>query len=57
MTGCAANLLKQCSARTLHSWSGIKIANGEIHEIIDRLYNNKFVQKKFNIRKLGIRIK
>ena len=44
MTGCAAILL-ECGARTIHSWSGIKIANGEIHEIIDRLYNNKFVRK------------
>ena len=44
MTGCAAILL-DCGARTIHSWSGIKIANGEIHEIIDRLYNNKFVRK------------
>lgn len=44
MTGCAAILL-ECGARTIHSWSGIKIANGEIHEIIDRLYNNKFVRR------------
>lgn len=44
MTGCAAILL-DCGARTIHSWSGIKIANGEIHEIIDRLYNNKFVRR------------
>ena len=28
MTGCAAVLLK-CSASTLHSWSGIKLAKGE----------------------------
>ena len=45
MTGCAAILL-ECGARTIHSWSGIKIANGEIHEIIDRLYNNKFEEKR-----------
>ena len=42
LTGCAAILL-DCGARTIHSWSGIKIANGEIYEIVDRLYNNKYV--------------
>lgn len=44
LTGCAAILL-DCGARTIHSWSGIKIANGEIYEIVDRLYNNKYVRK------------
>lgn len=40
MTGCAANLLKQCSARTLHSWSGIKLAKGPNEEIINSVMKN-----------------
>ena len=34
LTGCAAILL-QCNARTIHSWSGIKLANGEFILFID----------------------
>ena len=33
LTGCAAILLN-CNARTLHSWSGIKIAKGSKTEVI-----------------------
>lgn len=40
LTGCAAVLLN-CSARTIHSWSGIGIANGESHEIINKALRNK----------------
>ena len=39
MTGCAANLLN-CNARTLHSWSGIRLAKGSKNEIIDSVLNN-----------------
>jgi ATP-dependent DNA helicase PIF1 len=40
MTGCATVLLN-CGARTLHSWSGIKLANGPKHRIIDKVVKNK----------------
>ena len=40
MTGCAAVLL-ECNAKTLHSWSGIKIANGDKHAIISKVMKNK----------------
>lgn len=39
MTGCAA-LLLTCGARTLHSWSGIKLARGEPSVIISNVYQN-----------------
>ena len=44
LTGCAAILL-QCNARTIHSWSGIKLANGEIEDIVDSIANNKYQRK------------
>jgi ATP-dependent DNA helicase PIF1 len=40
MTGCAAILLN-CSARTLHSWSGIKLAKGPREKIIAGVLRNK----------------
>lgn len=40
MTGCAANLLKHCNARTMHSWSGIKLAKGPNEEIINSVMKN-----------------
>lgn len=42
MTGCAAILLN-CGARTLHSWSGIKIAKGPSEKIIANALRNKSV--------------
>ena len=44
LTGCAAILL-QCNARTIHSWSGIKLANGEIEDIVESIVNNKYQRK------------
>jgi len=44
MTGCAAILL-QCNAKTIHSWSGIKLANGEIEDIVESISNNKWLRK------------
>jgi len=44
MTGCASVLLK-CNARTLHSWSGIKLARGPIDQIIGGIQYNKSVVK------------
>jgi len=40
MTGCAAILLG-CNAKTLHSWSGIKLANGDPNAIVARVLKNK----------------
>ena len=40
MTGCAAVLLN-CNARTLHSWSGIKLAKGASKLVIDSVLKNK----------------
>lgn len=44
MTGCAAILLN-CQARTLHSWSGIKLAKGPAESIISAVLRNKNVMK------------
>ena len=40
MTGCAAILLN-CNARTLHSWSGIKLAKGTHKQVVDSVIRNK----------------
>jgi ATP-dependent DNA helicase PIF1 len=40
MTGCAAILLN-CHARTLHSWSGLKIPKGEMTQIVTNIKNDK----------------
>ena len=40
MTGCAAVLLN-CNARTLHSWSGIKLAKGSNKQVVDSVLKNK----------------
>ena len=42
MTGCAAILLN-CNARTLHSWSGIKLAKGPSKLVVDSVLRNKKV--------------
>jgi len=44
MTGCAAVLL-QCGARTLHSWSGMGLANGPISTIVQKIVRNKKAAK------------
>ena len=41
LTGCAAVLLN-CSARTIHSWAGIGLGNGESDKIIQYVSGNKF---------------
>lgn len=40
LTGCAAVLLK-CNARTLHSWSGIRMARGHIDKIVSSVVFNR----------------
>jgi ATP-dependent DNA helicase PIF1 len=44
MTGCAAILLN-CKARTLHSWSGIRLAKGDKQDIISSVIRNKAAVK------------
>ena len=39
LTGCAA-LLLECNARTIHSWSGIKLAKGTVDEIVESVIYN-----------------
>jgi ATP-dependent DNA helicase PIF1 len=46
LTGCAAVLL-QSNARTLHSWTGIGLANGPISSIIQKISRNKKSVKKW----------
>lgn len=45
MTGCAA-LLLGCKARTLHSWSGIKLAKGPKDSVVASVLRNKRVCKE-----------
>ena len=40
LTGCAATLLN-CKAKTIHSWSGIKLAKGNPEDIIRRVIRNR----------------
>lgn len=45
LTGCATILLpKMCSARTLHSWSGIRLCKGENKKIIETAVKNKRIK-------------
>lgn len=53
LTGCAA-LLLQVNARTLHSWSGIKLARGTKEEVVAAVLRNKRVVKEW--RRTGILI-
>ena len=46
MTGCAA-LLLECNAKTLHSWSGIKLAKGTKEEVVKSVLFNKFALKSW----------
>ena len=42
MTGCAAALLPaSCEARTLHSWSGIKLAKGPASRVVDSVVRSR----------------
>jgi ATP-dependent DNA helicase PIF1 len=41
LTGCAAVLLN-CQAKTVHSWAGIGLANGEADFIVKRVVSNKY---------------
>lgn len=47
LTGCASILLN-CKAKTVHSWSGIGLANGYNNNIIKKVVNNKYLKKRWN---------
>ena len=44
LTGCAATLLN-CKAKTIHSWSGIKLAKGNPEDIIHRVVKGRCYPK------------
>jgi len=41
LTGCASILLSQCNARTIHSWSGIRLAKGPNRQIVQNVLKNR----------------
>jgi len=53
MTGCATILL-QCNARTLHSWSGIKLAKGPKTKVIESVLRNRNAAKAWRSAKILI---
>ena len=46
LTGCAAVMLN-CKAKTIHSWAGIGLANGDVERIIDKVDKNFFKKKEW----------
>jgi len=53
LTGCAAVLLK-CGGKTIHSWSGIKIARGERRLIVDQVLKSSRLKKQWKNIKILI---
>jgi ATP-dependent DNA helicase PIF1 len=53
LTGCAAVLLN-CQAKTVHSWAGIGLANGQSDFIVKRVVTNKY--KAANWKKIDVLI-
>tara|TARA_Y100001958_G_scaffold160010_2_gene165169 strand:+ start:2890 stop:4470 length:1581 start_codon:yes stop_codon:yes gene_type:complete len=47
LTGCAAVLLGCKGAKTLHSWAGIGLANGDVFEVVDRVSRQKHKRKQW----------
>lgn len=54
LTGCATILLNSCKARTLHSWSGIGLANSQKEKVIQKIVKNRHIVS--NWKKLRILI-
>ena len=46
LTGCAAVLLN-CKAKTIHSWSGIRLAKGNVNDIVNRVIRNRCMAKNW----------
>jgi ATP-dependent DNA helicase PIF1 len=53
LTGCAAVLLK-CGGKTIHSWSGIKVARGDRNLIIDQVLKSSRLKKQWKNIKILI---
>lgn len=53
LTGCASVLLN-CGARTIHSWSGIKLARGEPNNIIESVLKSNRALKNWRSSKILI---
>lgn len=53
MTGCAA-LLLNCNAKTLHSWSGIRLGKGSRDKIISIIMKNKYAIAQWRKAKILI---
>jgi len=53
MTGCAGVILN-CNARTLHSWSGIKLAKGTKEAVVTSVLKNKYAVKVWKKTKILI---
>lgn len=47
LTGCAAVLLDCPGTKTLHSWSGIGLANATNYVVVDRVVKNKYKRAKW----------
>ena len=44
LTGCAAVMLG-CKAKTIHSWAGVGLANGDVDRIVQKVDKNFFKKK------------
>jgi ATP-dependent DNA helicase PIF1 len=53
LTGCAS-LLLGCNAKTIHSWSGIKLAKGGIPQIIGQVMQTQYAVKNWKETKILI---
>jgi len=53
LTGCAS-LLLGCNAKTIHSWSGIKLARGTTEQIVGQVMRNKRAKKNWKTVKILI---
>ena len=53
LTGCASILLG-CNAKTIHSWSGIKLAKGSIEQTVGQVMRNKRAKKNWKAIKILI---
>jgi ATP-dependent DNA helicase PIF1 len=53
LTGCASVLLN-CSARTIHSWSGIKLARGDANTIIESVLRSNRILNNWRAVKILI---